>query len=324
MNNNLFDAQQAYGFLVSQTAHIEAEVYKTLYPDFDYASLIPVDSSANEWSKTVTFFSMDMVGLAQWQSGSAFDVPYADVERAKFDHSIHMAAIGYQYNLEEINTARLVPGTNLTTDKADAARQAYAQFMYGVAFDGNSEKNMDGLLDYTGVTAADAAAEGDINGGTNSPYWAHKTPQQIITDFNGVLSGQYIDSKTIELSDTVLLPIAALLDIGARTMSEHSSQTVLEFLQEKNIYTLTTGQRLTIRGHRGLATKGSAGTGRMVAYKRDPKVVKLHLPMPHRFLPIWQNGPMNFVIPGIFRTGGVEIRRPTAVRYLDKVTAAPA
>ena len=323
MRMNLFDAQQAMGFLVSQLAVIEAEVYKTQYPDFDYAALIPVDSSANEWAKVITFFSMDSVGRAEWQSGAAFDIPFADVERSKFDKTINMAAIGYQYNIEEINTARLVPGTNLTADKADAARQAYAEFMYNVAFNGNAEKNLEGLLSYTGVTATDAPAEGDINGGTNSPYWVHKTSQQILSDFNSVLSGMYTASNTVEMADTVLLPDAALMLLGSTPLNDTSTMTLLQFLQANNVYSLTTGQRLTIRGQRSLATKGSAGTGRMVAYKRDPRVVKLHLPMPHRFLPVWQNGPMNFVVPGIFRTGGVEIRRPGAVRYLDKITAAP-
>lgn len=323
MRMNLFDAQQAFGFLVSQAAHIEAEVYRNRYPDYDYASLIPVDSSANEWAKVITFFSMDMVGAAAWQSGTAFDIPFADVERAKFDHSVHMAAIGYQYNLEEINTARLIPGTNLTTEKADAARLAYAQFMYGLAFSGNPEKNMSGLLDYPGITATDAPAEGDINGGTDSPYWAHKTSAQIIADFNSVLSGIYTGSSEVEMADTVLLPTSALLALGSAPLNDTTDTTVLDFIREKNIYTLTTGQPLTIRAQRSLATKGSAGTGRMVAYRRDPRVVKLHLPMPHRFLPIWQNGPMQFVIPGIFRTGGVEVRRPASVRYLDKITAAP-
>jgi hypothetical protein len=42
----------------------------------------------------------------------------------------------------------------------------------------------------------------------------------------------------------------------------------------------------------------------------------------HRFLPIWQTGPMVYDIPGIFRLGGVEIRRPAAVRYLDGITPA--
>lgn len=321
--NTMFDAQAAFGFLVSQTASIEAEVYRTQYPDFDYAALIPVDSSANEWAKVITFFSMDRVGQAAWQSGAAFDIPYADVERSKFDHTIAMAAIGYQYNLEEINTARLIPGTNLTADKADAARQAYAQFMYQLAFNGDAEKNMSGLLSYPGVTATDAPAVGDLNGGTDSPYWMHKSSAQIIADFNYILSAIYTGSNTVEMADTILLPDSALLLLGSTPLNDTAETTILDFIQTKNIYTLTTGQRLTIRGQRGLATAGSGGTGRMVAYKRDPRVVKLHLPMPHRFLPVWQNGPMNFMVPGIFRTGGVEVRRPAAIRYLDKITPAP-
>lgn len=320
MNVNLYDAQQAMGFLVSQTAHIEAEVYKTQYPDFDYAALIPVDSSANEWSKVVTFFSMDMVGAAGWVSGAAKDVPLADVERAKFDHSIHMAGIGYEYNIEEINTARLIPGTNLTTDKADAARQAYAQFMYGIAFTGNTEKGLDGLLNYTGVTAADAPADGT----GSSRTWALKTPLQIIRDFNSLLTGIYTGSNTVEMADTVLLPVGVMLYLSSTPMSVDNSETILSYLLRNNIYTATTGQQLTVRAQRELDTAAAGSTGRAVAYKRDPKVVKLHLPMPHRFLPVWQNGPFNFLVPGIFRTGGVEVRRPGAIRYLDLISATPS
>jgi hypothetical protein len=55
----------------------------------------------------------------------------------------------------------------------------------------------------------------------------------------------------------------------------------------------------------------------MVLYRRDPSVLSFYLPMPHRFMPVWQNGPLNFLVPGIFRVGGVEIRRPYSVRYQD-------
>jgi hypothetical protein len=48
----------------------------------------------------------------------------------------------------------------------------------------------------------------------------------------------------------------------------------------------------------------------MVVYRRDPQVLKLHLPMPHWFLPVFQTGPMTLDIPGIFRVGSVEVRRP--------------
>jgi hypothetical protein len=52
-------------------------------------------------------------------------------------------------------------------------------------------------------------------------------------------------------------------------------------------------------------------------------VLKIHIPMPHRFLPVWQTGPMKYDVPGIFRLGGLEIRRPKAVRYVDGVFDAP-
>jgi len=45
----------------------------------------------------------------------------------------------------------------------------------------------------------------------------------------------------------------------------------------------------------------------------------MHIPMRHRFLPVWQTGPITFDVPGIFRTGGVEIRRPGAFRYVDGI-----
>jgi hypothetical protein len=57
----------------------------------------------------------------------------------------------------------------------------------------------------------------------------------------------------------------------------------------------------------------------MVAYRRDPMVVKLHIPMIHRFLPVWQTGPIVYDIPGIFRVGSVEVRRPGAMAYVDGI-----
>jgi hypothetical protein len=104
--------------------------------------------------------------------------------------------------------------------------------------------------------------------------------------------------------------------------STGSDMTVLDWLQKYNVYTAQTNQPLTVRAVRGLETAGAGGVGRMVVYRRDPQVLKFHIPMPHRFLPVWQTGPMVFDVPGIFRTGGVEIRRPGAVRYVDGIIDA--
>jgi hypothetical protein len=74
-----------------------------------------------------------------------------------------------------------------------------------------------------------------------------------------------------------------------------------------------------IRVVRGLDTAGASGNGRAIAYRRDPEVLKIHIPMTHRFLPVWQTGPLVYDVPGVFRIAGLEIRRPGALRYLDGV-----
>lgn len=315
MRMNLND-QQALSFLIAQTTHIESEVYKIRYPDIQYTQLIPVDTSANEWAKSITYFSMDRVGEAAWFSHQSTDMRMADVNRAMHETGILMAGIGYRYTLEELGFAQLVPGTNLSSERAEAARRAYEEFVDKKAFDGDAQKGWEGLFNSSVVSRVDAA-----NDGTGpSRLWTTKTADQIIRDVNDALTGVYTGSNTVELADTVLLPIAAF-HLLANLRIAGTEGNAMEWLMKYNVYTLQTGQKLTIRGVLGLEDAGQSGVGRMIVYKRDPRVLKLHMPMTHRFLPVWQTGPMVFDVPGIFRMGPVEIRLPGAVRYVDGITA---
>jgi len=314
MRLNMYDAQQALSFLTQQASIIEPQVYEIKYPTIQYPTLIPVDSTGNEWAKSVTFFSMDKVGQAEWFSHLATSMPLADINRTKFEVGLEMAAIGYRYTLEEIGFAQMVPGTNLTNERAAAARFAYETFVDQRAFLGDTGKGWYGLLNNPDVTRVDAAATGT----GSSKLWSTKTADQIITDVNDALTGIYTGTATVEMADTLLLPPAALVTLSTSRLS-NTSENALSYLMKFNIYTLQTGQQLTIRGVLGLETAGTGGVGRMVAYRRDPDVLKLHIPMVHKFLEIWRTGPMVFDIPGIFRLGPVEIRRPGGVRYVDGI-----
>ncbi|MDI3349591.1 hypothetical protein DCBHLPFO_00721 [Mycoplasmopsis arginini] len=137
---------------------------------------------------------------------------------------------------------------------------------------------------------------------------------------NTLLSGINEGSLGVELANTVLMPIQQYNLLATKRMGTNGDEmTVMEWLRKNNTYSAQTGQPLMIRQLRGLDGAGAGGTDRMVAYTNDRSVVKLHLPMPHKFLPVYQTGPLLFEVPGIFRTGGVEIRRPSAVRYLDAI-----
>jgi hypothetical protein len=308
----MVDAQQALGFAISQTAYIETQVYETQYPDIQYPNLIPVDTSANEWAKSVTYYSSDKVGRAGWFHQYAKDIHVADVDRAKNEVGIEMADIGYRWTLEELGQAMMIPGMNLSADRANAAVRAYEEFVDDTALRGKPEKNMSGILNYPGITAVLASIE------TGHTVWNLKSADGIIQDINDALTGIYTSTLQIEMADTILLPVACLTIMGTKRIP-NTTASVLDYISTKNVYTMTTGQALTIRGVRGLETAGQGGSGRMVAYRRDPTVLKMHIPMPHRFLPVWQTGPLVYDVPGIFRLAGLEIRRPGAVRYVDGI-----
>lgn len=314
MWRSFYDApQQALSFLVQQASIIEPGVYRIQYPDIQYPNLVPVQTQGPEWAKSVTFFSLDMVGKAQWFHHYGSDMPFADITREKFEHTIDLAAIGYRYTVEELNQAAMM-GLGLTDEKAAAARRSYQEFMENVAFRGDTGKNWTGLINQSGVTAGNVAADGT----GSSTLWANKTADQMIRDVNALLSGIYSTSLTIETADTVLLPVSQYQTL-ASTRLTGLERTAMSWLQEYNSYTIATGRPLTIRAVRGLETAGAGSTARIVAYRRDPQVLKLHLPMPHRFLEAWRTAVLVYDVPGIFRTGGIEVRRPTAVRYGDGI-----
>jgi hypothetical protein len=41
--------------------------------------------------------------------------------------------------------------------------------------------------------------------------------------------------------------------------------------------------------------------------------------MPHRFMEPWKAAALRYEVPGIFRLGGLDIRRPKEVVYVDGI-----
>jgi hypothetical protein len=308
---NFTDAMQAnLAFVVKQSSSIEAGVYRHKYPDLNYEELIPVDTSAHPFATSVTYYSMDGAGRANWINGNGKDIPVANAELEQFETPVHTAGIGYSFGFEEVGRAQML-GVSLESEKAFYARRAYEEFVYRVSFQGDTLKGFNGLYNYPGVPAANLPNDGT---GT-SRLWSTKSPDLIIRDVNSALMGINSATERSEMADTLILPWERM-ELIASTRLTDTSMTILQFLQSQNIYTATTGQPLTIRGKRGLLTAGDSGTARMIAYRRSPEVLKIHIPMPHRFMPVQIEG-LQYTVPGVFRLGGLDIRLPKAVIYRD-------
>lgn len=315
-----FDAQ-GLSFVQAQAYRINATVIKQKYPSWDFSDFVYVETEGNPWAPGVLTYTSDESGKAKFLSTYAKDMPFADVSQDMMLKSFHLAGIGYQYNIGEVNTTLAVVGGTLPSRRATAARGAYQRFMYETTLFGQPEKGLQGLTNYAGVPTENAAANG--TGGVT--WWVNdagvgtKTPAQIVADINRALTGVSNSTFGTVLANTLLLPEKALDYISQTPYSATTMETILSFVVRTNSYTLKTGQQLRIRGLRELNTAGAGGTGRLVAYYDAPEMVKLHLPMPHQFLNVYPDGWANFVIPGIFRTGGIEFLAPTTAFYMDGI-----
>ena len=306
------DAQVGYAFLSPQLLRIESEVYMTKYPSFDITRFMPVDSSGDMWDVGTLVYSMDQVGQAEFMAGGAFDMPYASSQMSQATRNFHLAAIGYEWNTQEMQRAAKL-GRSLSPDKALAAGLAADRFIYGIAMTGKTprgeaEKGWTGFVNDGNVPSAQVA-----NDGTGpSRLWSTKAPDQILRDINDALTAVETNSGETMVADTLVLPTSAYNDIATKRVTD-TGATILSFLQANNL----AGERLTILKSRALETAGTGSTRRLVAYANNSQVLKFHLPGPHQFLPAFQKSSLVYEVGGIMNVGGTEVRLPKGMAYRD-------
>lgn len=313
------DAQAAFPFVIAQGRNIETRIYQRRYPTFNYGAHVPVVTEGNEWAIGTTFFSVDAAGEAKFLSGAGTDMPFNQVTRDQASHDFAMIGSGWEWNIEEINQAALY-GINLNDTKAMSASDKVERLLNSIAMVGATEKGWTGLVNNASASRADAAA-----GASASTFWSSKTVDEIVADINSLLSSVRTNTEEVEWADTIRLPPEAFRLISTmRLGTGEGLLTALEYIRRNNIYTAETGQPLDIAPLRELATASADGGGRMVAYRRDPEVIRFHLPMPRRVLQPRHKSIMGFETGIIARTGGTEIRLPGAVAYLDEITDVPS
>lgn len=296
--------QAALSFLSQQAAYIEPVVYRTKFEDIDYRKLATIDSSAGEFTKTIEFYSMTGTGRPQWFDSQARDVPLVNGDRQKFQTSIHMAAIGYGFDNWTLGYAQKL-GINLQADDAVTCRRVYEEFMDDLVKVGDVTKGVTGLYNDATVSA------GFVSGATApARLFTAKTPTVVLADLNEGLTSVMTQSLRIEKADTVLVDISLYRDLATTFISVDSSISILQAFISQN-------PGITVMPVGGLSDAGAGGTRRIIFYRNGSDVLKTHIPVPLKFLDVMRTGPMMYEVPGYFRTAGLEIRLPGAMRYRD-------
>jgi hypothetical protein len=309
MNGQQFtDAQQAAGFAVPALYRTHTRVFEQKYPSFDYAGLVPVNTDGDLWDVGTLVYSGDIAGVAHYIGGKAFDIPNASVNWDQGVTNFHLAGVGYELSLQEVNRASKM-GVGIDGRKAAAARMVAEKFIYDRVISGSTGKGFTGLINNALVPQAAAPS------GTN---WNTATPQQKLADVNAALTDVYVNSGETATANALILPTSKFLDAN-NTQMTNVGMSVLTFLKTNNSYTALTGQPLDIRPSRELTTAGAGATARMIAYEKSPDNMEFFLPGDFEFMPPFATSSMTWRVDGVMNVGQLEIYRPRTVSYRDGI-----
>ena len=293
---------------IGQLTYLEREALVKMYEPLIYEDLLGpcITSEAGPWAAQVDYETLDRTGRGQRISPSGNNMPFANIVTNKVTLPVAEGGIAYSYTLHDLE-ASMRGITPLPASKQEAAVIGSKVHLNDVALIGETVSGFTGLLN-------DANVPNGLR--PSGAAWDAATPDTILSDINSALSNVYTNSKQNLHARRLAMPPSRFQRL-MQQRSTGSDKTVMTWLQENNLMTTMTGQKLEIvSGGSNLETIGAGGTKRMVAYTPVIERVKMHLPMPIMFgAP--QPHMNTLIVPSRYRYGQAFHRMPFAAYCMD-------
>ena len=289
-------------FFGRELEHVKSKSYDVKFTNLKARQVIPVSFEAGAGAETIKYDQFDMVGSAKIIRDYAKDFRSADVKGKEFRSPVKSLGSMYQYSVQEVRNARFA-GKSLEQRKANAARRAIMQLENRIAYFGDSDHGLEGMLNNSAVSVLALP---------NAGAWSALTPEQILENLNANANNAITASNGVESPNMLLLPTAEYALIASTPRSTTSDTTILEYFVKNNPF---------IDGVDWLEELSDAGAGgapRICSYRRDPDYLTLEVPQDYEQFPVQEEG-LAFKIPVHQRIGGVLIYYPLAMTYSDIV-----
>ena len=300
-----FDANESM-FFARQLEAIKAQTYDVKRANLNALQLMPVSTDVPEGATTITYRQYDTVGMAKVIANYANDLPRADVTGKEFTSNIRSIGNAFGYNTQEIRSA-IFAGVNLPARKAMAATRAHQEKINALAFTGDADHGLPGLISNANVPEVTLAADGT----GSSKTFASKTADKIVRDVNSLINKIISQSKGVHRATEVWMPVEQYALIATTQNSTASDTTILAFLQQVH-------PGITFRQVVELDGAGAGGTDRMYAIENSRDNWAIEIPMMMKMYSPQQKG-LEFEVPVESRFGGVIIEYPLALVFADGV-----
>lgn len=291
-------------FLAQELEQIEAKVYRVQYADLRARRFIPLATGISPATETISYKVWDMFGEAVWAANYANGIPTVAVRAEKISSKVESILAGYAYSTKDLRAAAQ-SGVALETEEANAARGAIERKIDRTAALGDLARGFLGFANHPSMTLLAATAS-----------WANPatTVDQIMADLMRLAKRMRADTSEIMTPDTLLLPTDAYDALATRYLNTAGSDaTILSAFIKTNPWIKN------VESWPRLNAAGTGGVGRAIAYKKDADVLDLVIPLETVQYPP-QVGGLNYRVPMEATFGGVRVKQPKGVLYMDGVS----
>lgn len=307
-----FDANETAMFLRA-LLYIMPQPYEYKYPAIRYADLWPINYSVPSGANSHAFHQFDEMGNAQLMDNYGDNSP--NVERLGFEIIGQIFAIRseYSYSIQDLR-AQMFSGIPLDAMKAITARRVIERKCDALSAVGDVAHGFTGIANNSASTAVTAITKGA--GGTKWGTFAgntltpNATPDEILKDCNALLDGVFIATKGTHTPDTLVFGTQNWAIINTMRLDTFNMVTVGKYLLSALPWVKS------LEYWPQLDTAGASSKERVLCTERNRENYEIIIPQEfEQFPPQAQN--LAFKIPCHKRFGGVQMRYPLSVSYMD-------
>ena len=305
---DLFDADQAI-FFARQLEHLKARSYDVKYAQLRFREAYAISNEGGPGPKTITYWTYDQTGMSQFIGSYAQDLPRADVGGKETIIRVKDLGISVGWTTSEIRSAAKA-GLSLDARKMNAAVRGNEQTLNRVAWFGDAEAGLEGLMSHPNIPRANV-----VNGGGGNPEFITKTPDEILFDLHDMCNDIFVDTKQVERPNKVLMPTAQWAYISTTRVSTLTQVTILQSFVANSPWIASVEDVMAINE---LAGAGTGGVDVMVAYDNSPDIAQFEIPMELTFHPEQLKG-LEILVPAECSTGGLNVYYPTAFMIRESI-----
>ena len=289
-------------FIEQQLQSVETAVYEVKYPELKARQFFPLKTDVHEGAESFAYRISDYFGEADFISHLGDDLPMVGYRTEKKVGLIDGIANAFGYSTHELRSAAMA-GVGLDAELAKAAMRVHERKVDQVAAFGSSTHGFEGGLRHPDVEVLSATADWDV-----------ATSAQILADLHRMANKIVEDSKGVWVPNTIVLPITKYNLINSKLVdsSGDTGTTILAAFLKTNAFI-----KEVDHWHK-MSTASESGGERALCYLKSPEVVQLVIPMEPRMHEPEKRG-LKYVRPIESRFGGVIVRQPLAMRYMDGI-----